>query len=171
MPNVTLLVLISSMGRSSRILFHLLTILMYGPTVISSFSVLFLLCPVLSLNFIEFSIVLQVPHVTRTDYQLLDITEDGFVSIAASNVVLLGLVFQYCGCLLSNPKVFQVSLLTDNGDTKDDLRLPTDDALLKQVFTYSKPLLSLIALSLTPWFMLFKSSKIFIILKSFIPHQ
>lgn len=27
----------------------------------------------------------------------------------------------------------QVSLLTDSGDTKDDLRLPTDDNLLKQV--------------------------------------
>jgi hypothetical protein len=26
-----------------------------------------------------------------------------------------------------------VSLLTDNGDTKDDLRLPTDDQLLTQV--------------------------------------
>uniref|UniRef100_A0A803MNK6 Eukaryotic translation initiation factor 5A n=1 Tax=Chenopodium quinoa TaxID=63459 RepID=A0A803MNK6_CHEQI len=45
-----------------------------------------------------------VPHVSRTDYQLLDITEDGFVS-----------------------------LLTDNGDTKDDLKLPTDEALHKQI--------------------------------------
>lgn len=27
----------------------------------------------------------------------------------------------------------QVSLLTENGNTKDDLRLPTDDALLSQV--------------------------------------
>lgn len=26
-----------------------------------------------------------------------------------------------------------MSLLTDSGDTKDDLKLPTDDALLKQV--------------------------------------
>ncbi|KAJ7955637.1 Eukaryotic translation initiation factor 5A [Quillaja saponaria] len=46
----------------------------------------------------------DVPHVTRTDYQLIDISEDGFVS-----------------------------LLTDNGNTKDDLRLPTDDALLSQI--------------------------------------
>ncbi|KNA20867.1 hypothetical protein SOVF_048500 [Spinacia oleracea] len=46
----------------------------------------------------------DVPHVTRTDYQLLDITEDGFVS-----------------------------LLTDNGDTKDDLKLPTDEVLNKQI--------------------------------------
>jgi hypothetical protein len=30
-------------------------------------------------------------------------------------------------------KTFQVSLLTDNGETKDDLRLPTDENLLKQV--------------------------------------
>ncbi|KAH9604016.1 hypothetical protein KSS87_014196 [Heliosperma pusillum] len=44
----------------------------------------------------------DIPHVNRVDYQLLDITEDGFVS-----------------------------LLTDNGDTKDDLKLPSDDALVK----------------------------------------
>ncbi|CAL5199461.1 unnamed protein product [Lathyrus oleraceus] len=46
----------------------------------------------------------DVPHVNRTDYQLIDISEDGFVS-----------------------------LLTDNGSTKDDLKLPTDDALLTQI--------------------------------------
>ncbi|KAJ0106314.1 hypothetical protein Patl1_18814 [Pistacia atlantica] len=46
----------------------------------------------------------DVPHVNRTDYQLIDISEDGFVS-----------------------------LLTENGNTKDDLRLPTDDSLLSQV--------------------------------------
>ncbi|KAM7251787.1 hypothetical protein ACFE04_023670 [Oxalis oulophora] len=46
----------------------------------------------------------DVPHVNRLDFQLIDISEDGFVS-----------------------------LLTDSGDTKDDLRLPTDDALLKQL--------------------------------------
>ncbi|MBS2599652.1 hypothetical protein KFY57_26265, partial [Salmonella enterica subsp. enterica serovar Typhimurium] len=44
------------------------------------------------------------PHVTRTDYQLIDISEDGFVS-----------------------------LLTENGNTKDDLRLPTDESLLTQI--------------------------------------
>ncbi|KAL0327145.1 UNVERIFIED_CONTAM: Eukaryotic translation initiation factor 5A-2 [Sesamum angustifolium] len=48
-------------------------------------------------------IELQVPHVTRTDYQLIDISEDGFVR------------------------------LTENGNTKDDLRLPTDDNLLSQI--------------------------------------
>ncbi|KAH1097754.1 hypothetical protein J1N35_014675 [Gossypium stocksii] len=46
----------------------------------------------------------DVPHVSRTDYQLIDISEDGFVS-----------------------------LLTENGNTKDDLRLPTDDNLLTQI--------------------------------------
>ncbi|KAH7277975.1 hypothetical protein KP509_38G017900 [Ceratopteris richardii] len=46
----------------------------------------------------------DVPEVTRTEYQLIDISEDGFVS-----------------------------LLTANGDTKDDLRLPTDEALVSQL--------------------------------------
>ncbi|EOY21950.1 Eukaryotic translation initiation factor 5A-1 isoform 2 [Theobroma cacao] len=46
----------------------------------------------------------DVPHVNRTDYQLIDISEDGFVS-----------------------------LLTESGGTKDDLRLPTDENLLTQV--------------------------------------
>ncbi|KAJ0639649.1 putative ribosomal protein L2, domain 2 [Helianthus annuus] len=46
----------------------------------------------------------DVPHVSRTDYQLIDISEDGFVS-----------------------------LLTENGNTKDDLKLPTDDTLLTQI--------------------------------------
>jgi len=46
----------------------------------------------------------DVPEVVRTDYQLIDISEDGFVS-----------------------------LLTENGDTKDDLRLPTDEQLLTQI--------------------------------------
>ncbi|EEE59965.1 hypothetical protein OsJ_12660 [Oryza sativa Japonica Group] len=46
----------------------------------------------------------DVPHVNRTDYQLIDISEDGFVS-----------------------------LLTESGGTKDDLRLPSDEALLTQI--------------------------------------
>jgi translation initiation factor 5A len=46
----------------------------------------------------------DVPHVNRVDYQLIDITEDGFVS-----------------------------LLTDSGGTKDDLKLPTDDGLTAQM--------------------------------------
>ncbi|KAG6483419.1 hypothetical protein ZIOFF_060064 [Zingiber officinale] len=48
----------------------------------------------------------DVPHVNRTDYQLIDISEDGFVS-----------------------------LLTENGNTKDDLKLPTDDNLLTQDYS------------------------------------
>ncbi|PIA25471.1 hypothetical protein AQUCO_11400025v1 [Aquilegia coerulea] len=44
------------------------------------------------------------PRVIFTDYQLLDISEDGFVSV-----------------------------LTENGNTKDDLRLPTDDTLCTQI--------------------------------------
>nr|ABF98986.1 Eukaryotic translation initiation factor 5A-2, putative, expressed [Oryza sativa Japonica Group] len=47
----------------------------------------------------------DVPHVNRTDYHyLLIISEDGFVS-----------------------------LLTESGGTKDDLRLPSDEALLTQI--------------------------------------
>jgi len=46
----------------------------------------------------------DVPHVDRTEYQLIDISEDGFVS-----------------------------LLTENGNTKDDLKLPTDEAILTQL--------------------------------------
>ncbi|MFS8006154.1 Eukaryotic translation initiation factor 5A [Helianthus anomalus] len=46
----------------------------------------------------------DVPHVSRTDYQLIDTSEDGFVN-----------------------------LLAENGNTKDDLKLPTDDALLTQI--------------------------------------
>ncbi|KAJ7282130.1 hypothetical protein O6H91_Y360100 [Diphasiastrum complanatum] len=46
----------------------------------------------------------DVPEVTRTDFQLIDISEDGFVS-----------------------------LLTDNGETKDDLRVPTDEPLASQI--------------------------------------
>lgn len=46
----------------------------------------------------------DVPNVNRTDYQLIDISEDDYVS-----------------------------LLTESGGTKDDLKLPTDDSLLKQI--------------------------------------
>ncbi|XP_025800578.1 eukaryotic translation initiation factor 5A-like isoform X1 [Panicum hallii] len=46
----------------------------------------------------------DVPHVDRTEYQLIDISEDGYVS-----------------------------LLTENGNTKDDLKLPNDENLQAQV--------------------------------------
>ncbi|CAL5092151.1 unnamed protein product [Urochloa decumbens] len=46
----------------------------------------------------------DVPHVNRTEYQLIDISEDGYVS-----------------------------LLTESGNTKDDLKLPTDEALQAQI--------------------------------------
>lgn len=46
----------------------------------------------------------DVPEVIRTDFQLIDISEDGFLS-----------------------------LLTDSGDTKDDLHLPNDDQLVSQI--------------------------------------
>ncbi|CAA0823244.1 Eukaryotic translation initiation factor 5A-3 [Striga hermonthica] len=52
----------------------------------------------------------DVPHVNRTDYQLIDISEDGFFKVCVSRVYLL----------------------TENGDTKDDMRLPTDENLLGQ---------------------------------------
>jgi translation elongation factor IF5A len=45
----------------------------------------------------------EVPHVNRTEYQLIDISDDGFVE-----------------------------LLTDNGETRNDLKLPTHDEELAQ---------------------------------------
>jgi translation initiation factor 5A len=48
----------------------------------------------------------DVPHVDRQDYQLIDISEDGFLS-----------------------------LLQENGTTKDDLKLPAEEPLLSQVQT------------------------------------
>ncbi|KAJ0441039.1 putative translation elongation factor IF5A, nucleic acid-binding protein [Helianthus annuus] len=76
MPSVTLSQSTSSMEKSLKISSHLPITVMY------------------------------VPHVSRTDYQLIDISEDGFCT---------------------------VSLLTENGNTKDDLKLPTDDTLLTQI--------------------------------------
>ncbi|XP_051191274.1 eukaryotic translation initiation factor 5A-1-like isoform X2 [Lolium perenne] len=46
----------------------------------------------------------DVPYVKRTDYQLIDISEDGYVS-----------------------------LLTESGRTKDNLKLPTDETLAGQI--------------------------------------
>ena len=47
---------------------------------------------------------IDVPNVNRSDYQLLDISDDGFVS-----------------------------LLDDKGDIRDDLRMPTDEELAKKI--------------------------------------
>lgn len=44
-----------------------------------------------------------------------------------------GVGFFSLSCILTLHCIGQVSLLTENGNTKDDLRLPTDDALLTQV--------------------------------------
>jgi translation initiation factor 5A len=49
---------------------------------------------------------LEVPHVSRQDYSLLDISDDGFVS-----------------------------LMDDAGNTKDDLKLPNEDELAKEIKT------------------------------------
>lgn len=70
----------------------------------------------------------DVPHVTRTDYTLLDVTDDGFVS-----------------------------LMQENGDLKDDLTLPkgTDEAeklavQIKADFEAGKELIVSV-LSVSPW--------------------
>ncbi|CAN7015583.1 unnamed protein product [Brassica rapa subsp. trilocularis] len=49
----------------------------------------------------------DVPHVNYTDYTFLYIFDDGFVSV-----------------------------FTENGPTKDDLKLPTDESLLTQINLY-----------------------------------
>lgn len=73
---------------------------------------------------------MQVPHVTRTDYQLIDISEDGFVRLKHN---VINLVVFIVHSILDLFHYTQVSLLTENGNTKDDLRLPTDENLLSQV--------------------------------------
>lgn len=47
---------------------------------------------------------IDVPNVTRLDYQLIDVTDDGYVS-----------------------------LMTDKGETREDLRLPDDPDLQKKI--------------------------------------
>lgn len=81
MLNVTLLRLTSLMGKSLKILFLLPIIVMY---VYLSFMIAFVFSgrattaavPILNIRCV---LELQVPHVNRTDYQLIDISEDGFV--------------------------------------------------------------------------------------------
>lgn len=75
MPSATLLLLTSSPARNLKILCHLLT------TVMSAhFFNFFLFKRLLLILKHEHVISLQVPHVNRTEYQLIDISEDGFVS-------------------------------------------------------------------------------------------
>ena len=76
----------------------------------------------------------QVPEVTRVDYQLIDISEDGFVR-NQNVLVTFQSVMNICD---SHPNLFQVSLLMENGGTKDDLRLPNDEQLLSQVSSYCR---------------------------------
>ena len=96
MLSATLLELISSLLRSLKILSPLLTTVMYAPTSFiflifySWFTVIHFLivaphnniCYVVVFLFFSFLFFFpcQVPHVNRTDYQLIDISEDGFVS-------------------------------------------------------------------------------------------
>lgn len=82
--NVTLLVLTSSLPRSLKILFHRPTTVMYEERL--SIFVILVLFQYVALIFFWFlkyfnvcTFPLQVPHVNRTDYQLIDISEDGFV--------------------------------------------------------------------------------------------
>lgn len=82
MLNVTLLALISSTPRSLKILSLLLTTVMYELwsftlVVLSDFWTLSTYYE-MYFSWHYFNLI-QVPHVTRTDYQLIDISEDGFV--------------------------------------------------------------------------------------------
>ncbi|THF96233.1 hypothetical protein TEA_010168 [Camellia sinensis var. sinensis] len=80
---------------------------------------------------------IHVPHVTRTDYQLIDISEDGFVPhVTRTDYQLIDI----------SEDGF-VSLLIENGNTKDDLKLPTDESLLSQIkdgFAEGKDLIVLV---------------------------
>ena len=55
-------------------------------------------------DIVSYSHNYDVPHVNHTDFQLIDISGDGFVS-----------------------------LLTNNVNTKDDLRLPSDEQLFNHI--------------------------------------
>ncbi|CAG7961884.1 unnamed protein product [Penicillium nalgiovense] len=63
---------------------------------------------------------MDVPHVNRKEYQLLDITEDGFMS-----------------------------LMTDNGDTKDDVKVPDNDVgeKINQMFTVEEKECNIVVLT------------------------
>ena len=68
----------------------------------------------------------QVPHVSRQDYSLLDISDDGFVRSRQEARWL-----QAHSRAHARPP--QVSLMDDAGNCKDDLKLPTDDEIANGV--------------------------------------
>ncbi|KAJ5400788.1 hypothetical protein N7465_011277, partial [Penicillium sp. CMV-2018d] len=63
---------------------------------------------------------MDVPHVIRKEYQLLDITEDGFMS-----------------------------LMTDNGDTKDDVKVPDNEVgeKINQMYTVEEKECNIVVLT------------------------
>ncbi|KAH0915414.1 hypothetical protein HID58_029860, partial [Brassica napus] len=69
--------------------------------------------------------VMYVPHVNYTDYTFLYIFDDGFLSLPHAQVIYFLLDY-----------FIYVSVLTENGPTKDDLKLPTDESLLTQINLY-----------------------------------
>jgi translation initiation factor 5A len=70
----------------------------------------------------------QVPHVSRQDYSLLDISDDGFVRLIRSCNTRHAAVNSHR--MLS---LLQVSLMDDAGNTKDDLKLPPEEELAAQI--------------------------------------
>jgi len=89
-------------------------------------------------NLLSHACIVQVPHVNRVEYQLIDISEDGFVRLLPFQPGLclsiqLCLFGKYIPVYNIDDGILQVSLLTETGSTKDDTRLPTDEALQAQV--------------------------------------
>jgi len=72
-----------------------------------------------------------VPHVSRQDYSLLDISDDGFVRRPACATGAAQARWH-----AAHPRAFrrcQISLMDDAGNTKDDLKLPADDEIANAV--------------------------------------
>jgi len=130
MLNVTLLRLIFSMEKSLKILFLLPTTVMYAVFLSNLFYIneLFI-TEAFSWFKCLFPLHCRFPtSPVLTTSWLISLRMDLFVpcSFTFFKTRLIG--------LLSNLFLkFQVSLLTENGNTKDDLKLPTDDSLLTQV--------------------------------------
>jgi translation initiation factor 5A len=66
--------------------------------------------------------------VSRQDYSLLDISDDGFVRLIRGCNTRHGAVNSHR--MLS---LLQVSLMDDAGNTKDDLKLPPEEELAAQI--------------------------------------